>query len=295
MDHEITALSEMNPNVVHQAVTVLKRLRPAYGPILEYYGQVFIEQESVRKIAPSMTPGIPETVLAVKAREGFPLVAPSDFKLDPESFGNLLIRLCRIAGDAGLKTSESARRMIPALADRHVDPGVLMGAVLRGDPAAFQDQAAPLGLDAALLEVLARQSVRPFVAACAAGLATYVEKQDRLDTGYCPICGGSPMLALLQAEGKRYASCHFCGHPWQIKRIFCPACRNEDGDTLQYLFSDSEPEYRVDLCDRCNSYLKCVDRRKTDRPIYPPLEAVATLHLDFKAQEAGYLCAAFFH
>jgi hypothetical protein len=34
--------------------------------------------------------------------------------------------------------------------------------------------------------------------------------------------------------------------------------------------------------------VKTVDGRKLARPVYPPLEQVATLHLDLKAAEAGY-------
>ena len=36
------------------------------------------------------------------------------------------------------------------------------------------------------------------------------------------------------------------------------------------------------------TYIKAVDRRNADRIIYPPLEFVATLHLDIKAQEMGF-------
>jgi len=34
-------------------------------------------------------------------------------------------------------------------------------------------------------------------------------------------------------------------------------------------------------------YVKTVDTRKIDRFFYPPLEQIATLHLDMKANETG--------
>jgi FdhE protein len=42
------------------------------------------------------------------------------------------------------------------------------------------------------------------------------------------------------------------------------------------------------LCDTCRRYLKTVDTRTADRSIYPPLEALTTLHLDMKAKDMGY-------
>jgi FdhE protein len=45
----------------------------------------------------------------------------------------------------------------------------------------------------------------------------------------------------------------------------------------------------VDVCENCKRFIKTVDLRKISRIIYPPLEQVATLHLDMKAAEAGYV------
>jgi FdhE protein len=55
-----------------------------------------------------------------------------------------------------------------------------------------------------------------------------------------------------------------------------------------YLYSEEEKEYRVDACESCRKYIKTVDTRVLGRRAYPPLEQVASLHLDLKAAEAGY-------
>jgi FdhE protein len=47
-------------------------------------------------------------------------------------------------------------------------------------------------------------------------------------------------------------------------------------------------EFRVNLCDSCKKYLKTLDSRETERMIYTPLEQIASLHLDYKAEEMGY-------
>ncbi len=94
---------------------------------------------------------------------------------------------------------------------------------------------------------------------------------------------------MLQDEGKRVLACSFCRHEWSARRIFCPFCENADSDTLQYFVTQDDDEHRVDVCENCKRYIKTVDLRKIGRIIYPPLEQVATLHLDMKASESGYI------
>ena len=59
-------------------------------------------------------------------------------------------------------------------------------------------------------------------------------------------------------------------------------------EILHYFFSAEEKDYRIYVCDNCKKYLKTGDSRKADRLLYPPLEQVSTLHLDFKAQKMGF-------
>ena len=69
----------------------------------------------------------------------------------------------------------------------------------------------------------------------------------------------------------------------------CLFCDTRDPDLQQYFFSSEEKEYRVDVCDACRKYLKGVDVRHLDRPFFPKIELAATMHLDIKAREAGYI------
>jgi FdhE protein len=97
-----------------------------------------------------------------------------------------------------------------------------------------------------------------------------------------------PILSILESDGVRSLICGFCWYAWSVKRGFCPFCENQENKQLHYFFSEEEEEYRVYLCDNCNKYIKTIDTRKAARMIYPPLEQVLTLHLDFKAQEEGF-------
>ena len=41
--------------------------------------------------------------------------------------------------------------------------------------------------------------------------------------GYCPICGGWPLLAELRGiELAQYLRCAACGSGWRSRRMFCP-------------------------------------------------------------------------
>jgi FdhE protein len=92
----------------------------------------------------------------------------------------------------------------------------------------------------------------------------------------------------LDAEGIQWVHCGLCWHRWPGKRMACPFCNNQDSASLEYAYSDDEPEYRLNLCGGCRRYLKVVDTRKMDRSFYPPLEQVVSLHLDMLAAEKGF-------
>jgi FdhE protein len=73
-----------------------------------------------------------------------------------------------------------------------------------------------------------------------------------------------------------------------VPRALCPFCSSRDPQTLSYIYSEDERDYRLDICSGCRKYVKTVDTRNLARGCYPPLEQIASLHLDIKAAEAGF-------
>jgi hypothetical protein len=138
------------------------------------------------------------------------------------------------------------------------------------------------------LAFITYSSNKPSITLCAEQLSNFLEKDLHDETGYCPICGNIPRLSTLRDEGKRFLHCSFCWHEWVSKRVYCPFCDNTDSKSLHYFFSEEERDYRIYVCDNCKKYLKTVNSREADRLLYPPLEQVSSLHLDFKAQEIGF-------
>jgi len=110
-------------------------------------------------------------------------------------------------------------------------------------------QTAASDVNKALLEVIIRAALRPFlVSHCEASLSLVNQKQWR--RGYCPICGGNPDFAFLDKErGARWLLCSRCDAEWLFQRLECLYCGTQAEDALAY-FTDDDGLY---ICERCPS------------------------------------------
>lgn len=265
---------------IRRACREVTVVRPAYTEILEFYEAVFLAQEAARAHTHVLRIDIPEDILAKKLAGKFPLVAAADFEIDPAAATRLLQELCRIAeASASAPMKEAAGIISESIGSESLNPNDLFDLALGRNTSSRL----PSGVSADMAMLFGYNSIRTSLQLCSEQLAAYLNTEEPWSTGYCPVCGSSPGLSMLKGQGDRYYVCSFCWHEWLTPRIYCPFCGNTDSRQLHYFFSDDEPEYRVDGCDRCSRYIKTVDLRKTGRTIVPPVEAIATLHLDFKA------------
>jgi len=276
------------PDQVQQAAAALKKLKPNYFDILDYYQQIFVAQEESRirlKIEPIK---IKAEILAAKKNDQFPLINISEFVIDKNAAASLLTRICQIAEDAKVAMAGAAGVIRKKIASDVLAPGDVFSNLLKGEDTFFNKVESELDVDKKILSLLAYNSLKPSLMHCALQLSSYLDDDSVWDKGYCPICGSTPGFSMFEDEGSRFLSCSFCWYGWSAPRIYCPFCDNRNSDTLHYFYSEQEKDYRIDVCDSCKTYIKAVDTRKADRIIYPPLEFVATLHLDIKAQEMGF-------
>ena len=284
----MTAYLAITSQQVKQAATALKKTRPTYAGLLNFYEKIFVAQEDSKsqiKIDPLK---ISEELLALKKKESFSLIDISEFGLEPDAAIALLERICRIVEAANPEMADAARVIRKAAASEALDPRSLFSALLKAEDAYFQKVGIDLGIEKKALAFVAYSSIKPSVVHCAEQLSSYLDPAQPWDKGFCPICGSVPGFSLFEDEGQRFLFCGFCWHRWAAQRIYCPFCENKDSSTLHYYFSEEEKNYRIDACDSCKTYIKAVDKRNLDRLIYPPLEFIATLHLDIKAQEKGF-------
>jgi FdhE protein len=98
---------------------------------------------------------------------------------------------------------------------------------------------------------------------------------------YCPICGGRPNLALLQKpEGARHLVCARCNCAWLYRRVGCPFCKSSE---KQNYYLSQDHVHRLYVCPKCQQYLKTVDLRELNRPVYPAVERLLTVGMDLAA------------
>lgn len=104
---------------------------------------------------------------------------------------------------------------------------------------------------------------------------------------YCPVCGRQPVLAHLRKEKEgraRFLLCDGCHTEWPFARVGCVYCGNEDLTQMHILEPEGQTAMRMDVCDKCQSYIKTYNEEGTES-VY--LQDWATIHLDLLAEEKG--------
>ncbi|WP_129199969.1 formate dehydrogenase accessory protein FdhE [Ammoniphilus sp. CFH 90114] len=184
------------------------------------------------------------------------------------------------------KAKRSLKKFGKSLADEEVDAVLWSG--LSNDEALFSSFIERYELEADMLALLVQYSLLPTL--------NRVNKEwtkdfslDGWHQGYCPVCGSHPILAeYRESEKFRFLRCGSCACDWVFPRVGCPQCHNQDYHTLDYLYLEGETKHRVDVCEKCQCYVKGVNALSAQE--YPLLliEDLATLHLDMMAQEKGF-------
>jgi len=270
---------------VEQAVAHLSINRPAYASILDFYGPVFTAQAKAAETTFPAAISVDESSIDMQREEGFAIIAPAAFTVDHSSAETLLAEICEIAMTCG----DTLARAGKALNSAPKESGVLT-ALFRdvldhsGYIRTFADKlkAAP-----DMLSLLLLLAIRPSIEAGARRLADLLTNEADHRSS-CPICGSLPIIGELDSDGQLWIHCSLCWHRWLVKRMVCLFCTNSSSDSLEYLHSENEPEYRVNLCNACHHYLKVVDRRQLTRAFIAPLEQVVSMHLDMLVQERGF-------
>ncbi|HEX8948403.1 MAG TPA: formate dehydrogenase accessory protein FdhE, partial [Dissulfurispiraceae bacterium] len=145
------------------------------------------------------------------------------------------------------------------------------------------------GLDPGLLRTLAQNALKPALRAWAGQLTPMVEGVP-WQSGICFICGASATLGELQGnDQEKHLRCGQCGADWIFHRLRCVHCGNENHTTLGCLSPEGRQErMRIETCERCKGYLKVTSSFTPVPPEMITVEDLATLQLDFIAQERGY-------
>jgi FdhE protein len=287
-EYEMTEILNETSDKIKKTANAIKKLRPAYSKILDFYEKIFTAQEKSAVKTEIKPAQLADDIISIKAKEKFPLINLSDFPVDINSSRKLFKKICKIINKSENHMSSAAEALYAANEKKMIAFDDLYAALLNDDGAAFEDIALKLKTDKDALAFITYNSIKPSLSMFAESASKYLDKDNPWEKGYCPVCGNTPVLSTFESDGQRFLTCSFCWHKWSVTRLFCPFCENKDSKFLHYLFSEDEKEYRIDVCDKCNKYIKNVDTRIIDRFVYPPLEQIATLHLDIMAKDKGF-------
>ena len=214
--------------------------------------------------------------------QGKSFLNPEELSLDWEKISALYERLVEL-----VKKREDGHRqaegLLKAIEEKRNGAPEVMKAVLTSNFEAIEASANALKVDSPVLALLLRLSLRPSLLIIAQAVLEHLDLNS-WNFGHCPVCGSAPRLADFSGEGgKRTLHCSLCETAWPYIRLRCPFCENDNREELSYLRAESEEGLRVDLCGRCDNYLKTMDLREIPGPIILPLDDVATWHLDIIA------------
>jgi len=268
-----------------ERIQQIKKKRPGYGEMLDFYQKVEETQQSIKAFLKMKPIKFKKEWKELLAKEGFSLIQKEDFPLDTETSTKLFATLCQIGKDSNPHMAEQVRKIKEAIDNKRIDLKKLLSKGMKAEK--IKKVADEFGLDAKVFLFLIQGCTRPSIESGMEQLRSQLDPENWLK-GYCPMCGSLPSLSLLKGEeGKRYLLCSYCGYQWRIDRLICPFCNNKEQQFLQYFCGEGEDAYRIDLCDKCQQYIKTIDDRTLEE-LDPVLEDLATLHLDILASQKGY-------
>jgi len=270
--------------VISLKVKTIGNRNPAYTEVVQWVGDLLSETVKASDSGEFQLPdlNVDQEDLRKAWTQGRSFLNPEELSLDWEKISTLYKRLVEV-----VKKREDGRRqaegLLKAIEEKRNGTPVVMKAALASNFEAIEASAKAFNIDAPVLALLLHLSLRPSLLLIAQAVLDHLDLS-LWHHGHCPVCGSAPRLADLSGEGgKRKLHCSLCETAWSYPRLRCPFCENDNRKELSYLRAENEEGLRVDLCGRCNNYLKTMDLREIAGPIILPLDDVATWHLDIIA------------
>jgi FdhE protein len=222
---------------------------------------------------------VDDEALSARLLQGLPLLSFTQLPVEAEHFADLVSTVAQVLSDydldlAGQSVPDSPSECV-AVARQRFEDGLASSERREGDG------------EAGLAEASVDLALMPYLEWAAEQVMALVD-QDRWKRGHCPVCGGAPDLAALDAEsGARRLVCSRCSSQWRYRRLGCPFCDTTDHTKLVY-YPSEDGVYRLYVCQECRRYLKTIDLRETARDVLLPVERVTTVAMDVAARREGY-------
>lgn len=224
------------------------------------------------------------TLLRPERSPGTPLLAGAVISLDERRLDAWARRVLDLAGG----TSPEAASFAAAARSPRLDARALVQAALNADSDGLASIAATLDVAPDALAVAADLVAMPLMQALRRRFGPAVEAH--WSAGWCPVCGGWPLLAELRGlDRARRLRCGHCGSDWAQPGIRCPYCDAIGAAYRAALVPEGNTESRkVETCTQCRGYLKSISTLRAWPGDEVCLADLATVDLDIVALERDF-------
>lgn len=230
-----------------------------------------------------------EESIKSQLNQGKPLfLTDLDFKVE-NTAGEILQKICSNKDEDILITlPEPLQEIFHNLARLNMDNcRNLVKAVVENNNDTILDMANITGIEKEQLEYFVWVSIRKALSGIKENLAKIIH-ENAWQKGICPVCANEASSAFFKHTKRgrqRFLHCDHCGTEWVYKRIGCPYCENIDQKKMSIKDCEDEPDMRIDLCHKCNSYIKTYIGEDKDSA---GKEGWASIHLDILMKDTGF-------
>ncbi|MCA1644040.1 MAG: formate dehydrogenase accessory protein FdhE [Chloroflexi bacterium] len=283
--------------LLDRRLAVLRKARPDLQAALDLQEALMRASLSPPRTAQAHPFPLPRDQVDARLRAGVPLLHEQPAFVDVHFAADVFSRLVNVLQQReDAEVSARLERVVVAATTGTIDPQRLFGEAFVRHADHLVDIALESDVDAELLSTLATQAAAPLLRAYAERLLPQIQRLDDGSTdgaiwqkGYCPVCGGWPVLGELRGiELALFLRCAACGSGWRSRRMFCPYCGNDDHQSLHMLTIAGEQRFRISVCERCQGYLKVGNAFDPPPADLLAIDDVASMHLDVAAIERGY-------
>jgi FdhE protein len=210
---------------------------------------------------------LPADLVRARLAAGVPLLDGLNVPIPPATAG--LFERLAVAMLVDPATRQPAEATLDAIRSHRLHAEQVVAEAIVGHDDHLAALAEGAGVQPALVASLADLAARPLLAEAAQRLGPALAL-GAWTRGYCPVCGGRPVLAE-QADGVTRLRCGRCGTGWAWSLPECPDCAAGRLTVLDVSTSPETSIWRLFGCDACNGYLKLTD--------HPPAARLADLML----------------
>ncbi len=280
--NNITKENDLALEQIKKVANFLVKEKPFLKEVVSFYEKVFSLQHE-------LDPDITKDYSLLNSKKDFPLIKTTEFFIDFNNGEILFEKICDLCMEYEINADVTAKIIKESLKDSDFSFKSITQSYLAGNLSLPQSVMDNKEFNPQVFDFVLYNSLKPSIVKSSKIIAYDLKKTDQAGHRRCTVCGSSPALSLFSKEnGSRSLVCSFCWHEWEVARISCPFCNNNESESLGYVAIDTEKGIRADYCDKCKKYIKTIDLREYRKEIYLPLELIASIPFDMKMNEEGF-------